>query len=80
MTNALVECARLPFARRPERRFAFRRVDLADRHLVEPKLARRLGQDRLHDDDALHAARRALRPRGGVLVSTVTPRQRIASG
>ena len=30
-------------------------------HLVERELARRLGQDRLHDDDALHAARRALR-------------------
>ena len=55
------QCPRLPFLGGPKGALPSGAVDLADLHLVERKLARRLGQDRLHDDDALHAAGRALR-------------------
>src|SRR5579862_3547594 len=44
-----------------EERLASGRVDAANRHLIEPELARRLGNHRLHDDVRLRAARLALR-------------------
>src|SRR5215469_7592111 len=47
---------------RPPGRLAHGSINASDRDLIEGKLARRLGKDRLHDDDTLHAARRALRP------------------
>ena len=52
---------RLRTGRRAELRLALRRVDAADRHLIDAELARRLGDDRLHQHDALHAARLTLR-------------------
>ena len=63
LTNALVDV--LPLAasvrRWAERRLALRRVDAADRHLIDPELARRLRDDRLHEHVRLHAARLTLR-------------------
>src|SRR5204863_9515497 len=44
-----------------ERRLAGWRVDLVDFDLVDAELSRRLGDHRLDDADALHAARLALR-------------------
>ncbi len=45
----------------PNLRLACGRVDLPDLHLIDAELARSLGEDRLHDRDALHAAGLALR-------------------
>jgi hypothetical protein len=50
--------------RRAERRLAGRRVDAADRHLIEAQLLSGLRQHRLEQADALHAAGRALRGLG----------------
>src|SRR5262249_45970168 len=47
--------------RRAESGFAGRRIDPPDLDLIDPELACRLGDHRLHQDDALHAARLALR-------------------
>ena len=44
-----------------EHGLAFRRVDAMDGHLIDVQLPRRLGEDRLHQHDALHAARLTLR-------------------
>ena len=66
---------------RAERRLALRRVDPANRHLVDAELPRRLRQHRLHQRVALHPARRALRAaRRRVGQHRQTLRQRIASG
>src|SRR2546425_5245571 len=46
---------------RTERGLARRRVDLPELHLIDAELLRGLREDRLHDADALHPARRALR-------------------
>ena len=60
-TNALVMCAALAVrTRRAVERLALRRVDPADRDLIEPELLRRLGDHRLHDRVGLHRSRRAL--------------------
>src|SRR5262249_18767545 len=50
-----------PWIGRTKRRLAFRGVEAPNRHLIDAQLARRLGEHRLHEGDALHAARLALR-------------------
>ena len=47
--------------RRTDVRLAFRHVDAVNRHLIDAQLARGLGNDRLHQHDALESARLALR-------------------
>ncbi len=46
---------------RPELRLPFRRVQLADRHLIDAELARRFRDDLINERAALHAARLAQR-------------------
>ena len=55
-------CARALRRRGPEHGLAFGRVDPPDRDLIDRELARGLREERLHQRDALHAARLALRP------------------
>ena len=69
-----------PIPHRPNRRFALGAIDPADGDLVQRKLARSLGNNRFHDHNSLHASGELCAPRGGVLVRTVVPRQRIARG
>ena len=67
--------------RRAELRLSFRRVDLADRDLIDAELPRGLRDDRLHQHDPLHAARLALRARAAACWSAPkSSRKRIASG
>src|SRR5204863_7669357 len=47
--------------RRAELGFPLRCIDLPNLDLIDSELACRLGDHRLHQDDALHAARLALR-------------------
>src|SRR5258707_8586515 len=50
-----------PRVGRAEPGFARGRIDLPDLDLIDPELARRLGDHRLHQDDALHADRKSTR-------------------
>jgi hypothetical protein len=78
--NALVACSRLPFTG-PEWRLAFGTIDAPEGDLVESELARGFSYDRFGNDAIPCKPPGALCAlRGGVLVITVAPRQRMACG
>ena len=73
--------ATLPVRRgRAEAGLALGRVEAPDGDLVEPELPGGLGHDRLDDAVGLHRSGDRCCERGGVLVSTLTARHRIAPG